>query len=335
MSYLSFDDVSNAETLDAISQNRSRNSSFKKGFGLKSVSKNKIKPGYIYVLVHPSIPDLFKIGQTTRHPEERLAEHNSNYNEYTGQIVKKTGRKWELKEYYAVPDPSWAETVFWNATGLSDIPFRQGIEIEKMSWKLVQQGLEAAKKAGIRPQQKLFPDHVYAYTVWMKKRLKGRGITLVGLVTSRSGKATFRCSNGHEWRTRSTYVGEGEGCPLCGIGYRETEEIWREAKLGYLCLLIHPKKPGVIKIGLTYKTLEQCYEDNLWGDWQIHRYRFVEDPVLAERLIWGLLGLSHPPKDGIVKMDLSLAEQAFRSLIAQMHHEIALTEKEKINCGNP
>lgn len=200
-----------------------------------------MKAGYLYVLVHPSNPDLYKIGQTTRHPEKRLAEHNSNYEEYTGQIVKETGQKWELKTYIAVPDPYWAETIFWGATSLVDIPFRRGNEVEKMEWEWVQAGLDAANKAGVRPSPKPLPDYVYAYTAWMNKRLKGRDINLVGYVKSMvSGTATFLCSNGHEWRTRCIKVAEGEGCPHCGIGFREPEEIWQAARLGYLCLLIHP-----------------------------------------------------------------------------------------------
>src|SRR5713226_8665270 len=127
-----------------------------------------MKSGYLYVLVHPSDPDLYKIGQTTHHPEKRLAEHNSNYEEYTGQIVKETGQKWEIKTYIAVPDPYWAETVFWTATPIANIPFRRGIEVEKMEWEWVQAGLNAAKKAGVRPPPKPLPDCVYAYTAWMK-----------------------------------------------------------------------------------------------------------------------------------------------------------------------
>ena len=288
-----------------------------------------MKSGYLYVLVHPSDPLLVKIGQTTRHPEERLAEHNCNYEEYTGQIVKETGQKWELKAYIAVPDPSWAETVFWGATPSTDIPFRQGIEVDKMEWKWVQAGLNAAKKAGVRTPPKPLPDWVYAYTVWMQKRLKGRDITLVGHVTSRSGKATFRCNNGHEWQTRSAYVAEGKGCPQCGIGDRKPEEIWQAAKLGYLCLLTHPDKPGVIKIGLTHNTLEQCCEKNAWEDWEMHRYRFVEDPVLAETLIWESLSRPLPHDREPIKIDLKIAEQAFRDLIYKMHREIALVEKKK------
>lgn len=284
--------------------------------------------GYLYVLTHPSNPNLYKVGQTTRHPLERLAEHNCNYEEYAGQIVKETGQKWELKEYHAVPDPSWAETVFWSATGLAEIPFRGGIEVETMEWAQVQKALDVAKNAGVRPPSKQLPDHVYAYTAWMKKRLEGRDITLVGYVKSMvSGKATFLCSNGHEWRTGCKAVTEGEGCPECGIGNRKLEEIWQAAKLGYICLLIHPNRPGFIKIRLTYN--RQCYERNAWEDWEVHRYRFVEDPVLAERLIWELLG--HPiPKDREpIRINLSVAEQAFRDLIYQMHREIALAEKKK------
>ncbi len=288
-----------------------------------------MKSGYLYVLVHPSDPNLYKVGQTTRHPEERLAEHNNNYEEYAGKLVKETSQKWELKTYITVSDPYWAETVFWGATPLGVIPFRQGIEVQKMEWEWIQAGLDAAKKAEVRPPPKPLPDHVYAYTAWMKKRLVGRDITLVGHVTSKSGKATFRCRNGHEWRTISAYVAEGKGCPQCGLGDREPDEIWQAAKLGYLCLLIHPDKPGVIKIGLTYSTLEQCFEENVWEDWEVHRYRFVEEPVLAESLIWELLGYPLPNDREPINIDLSIAEQAFRDLIFRMHSEIALREKDK------
>ena len=283
------------------------------------------KSGYLYVLVHSSDPDLYKIGQTTQHPEKRLAQHNSNYTELAGQIVKETGQKWELKEHIAVPDPVWAETVFWETM------HRFGKEeVERIEWKWVQMALDVARKAGVRPPPKPLPDWVYAYTAWMNKRLEGRDITLVGHVRSMvSGKATFRCCNGHEWRARCLYVAEGEGCPQCGIGDRKPEEIWQAAKLGYLCLLIHPNKPGFIKIGLTYSKLEECYEKNVWEDWMVHRYRFVEDPVLAERLILELLGQPLPYDHEPIKIDLSIAEQAFRDLIYQLYREIALAEKKK------
>jgi len=288
-----------------------------------------MKSGYIYVLIHPSDPDLYKIGITTRKPEQRLAEHNSNYEEYTGQIVKETGQKWELKEFHAVPDPYWAESVFWGTTPFADFPYRYGIEVERMDWDQVQNGLDAAKKAGVRPPPEPLPDYVYANAAWMNKRLARRGITLVGHIQSKFGKSTFQCKNGHEWRAAPNDVAEGEGCPQCGIGEKDPEEIRQAIKPGLLCLLIHPDKPGVIKIGLTYSTLEQCHEENVWDDWEIHRYRYVEEPVLAETLIWDLLGYPLPNDRETINIDVSLAEQAFRDLTPRMQHEIALEEKKK------
>ena len=288
-----------------------------------------MKSGYLYVLVHPSDPDLYKVGQTTRHPEERLAEHNSNYEEHAGQIVKETGQKWELKTYIAVPDPYWAETVFWGSTPLADIPYQGGIEVQKMEWEWVQKGLDAAKKAGLRPTTKELPDHVYAYTAWMNKRLEGRDIALLGYVRSKFGKATFRCSNGHEWRTRPDYVAEGEGCPQCGIGDWDPEEMRRAINPAYLCLLTHPDKPGFIKIVLAYSTLEQYFEENDNDGWVIHRYRDVEEgPVLAESLIWELLGIPKPNDSEQIEIDVRVAEQAFRDLIYRIRREIALAGKE-------
>jgi hypothetical protein len=163
----------------------------------------------------------------------------------------------------------------------------------------------------------------------MNKRLKGRDIALVGPITSRSGKAIFRCTNGHEWRTRSAFVAEGKGCPQCGIGQRQPEEVWQAAKLAYLCLLTHPDMPGFIKIGLTYSKLEKWHEEYPWGNWVVHRYRFVDEPVLAETLIWQLLGQRLPNDGEPIKIHLCLAEQAFRDLIHRLHLEIALVEMKK------
>src|SRR5262245_55139439 len=114
-----------------------------------------MKSGYLYVLVHPSDPHLYKIGVTIKAPEQRLAEHNTVYTELTGRIAKETGQKWEIKTYIAVADPYWAEAAFWGATPLADVPFRAGIEVAKMEWEWVQAGLNAAEKAGVRPPPKL------------------------------------------------------------------------------------------------------------------------------------------------------------------------------------
>ena len=291
--------------------------------------KSTMKSGYIYVLVHPSDPDLYKIGITIREPEQRLSQHNSDYTQLTGCVVNETGQKWELKEFHAVPDPYWAEYVFWGTTPFADIPYRYGIEVERMDWAQVQKGLEVAKKAGVRPSQGSVPYHVYAYTASIRKRLEGRGITLLGYVKSINGKANFLCSNGHEWRTTPSLVGEGQGCPECGIGERDPEEIRQRIKAGLICLLTHPEKPGLVNIGLGYGTLEEVYRERPWGDWEMHRYRNVEEVALAESLIWELLGEPLPHDREPIKRDLSEAEEAFRKLIYAMQEEIALAEKAK------
>jgi hypothetical protein len=286
-----------------------------------------MKPGYLYVLVHPSDPDLYKVGVTILHPKARLAQHNRQYEEYAGKVVKGTGQKWELKTYIAVPDPYWAESVFWGATGWADVPFRGGVEVQRMEWRSVQAGLDAAKYAGVRPPPGPVPNWVHAYTVWMRKRLEGRGITLVGHVRSKFGRSDFRCSNGHQWRTKPNDVAEGEGCPQCGIGKRDPEEIRRAVGAAILCLLVHPDKPGLIKIALTYSELERCYEENDWKGWEIHRYRRVEEPVLAEALIWELLGCPVPSDREPISVDLLRAEQAFRELVPRMQREVAFREQ--------
>ncbi len=287
-----------------------------------------MKPGYIYVLVHPSDPALVKVGRTTQKLERRIAQHNTDYAKIAGQIVKETGQKWELKEYIEVPDPVHAEAVFWGATGLTDIPYRGGVEVERMEWKTVQAGLNAAREAGVRPPQPT-PDHVYVYTAWMRKRLAGRGITLVGHVRSKYGRSDFQCINGHAWRTVPANVAAGEGCPQCAVGEKDAEEIEQAAGSGFLCLMIHPEKPGLIKVELTLETLDRFYEGNDRDGWEVHRYRDVQEPALAEALIWDLLGRARPNDREPIRVDLNLAEQAFRDLIPEMHREIAAMERRR------
>jgi hypothetical protein len=101
------------------------------------------------------------------------------------------------------------------------------------------------------------------------------------------------------------------------------------AKPGILCLLIHPDRPGLVKIGLTYRTLEQCWNENVWGDWQVHRYRHIDEPALAESLIWELLGCPLPHDREPISIDLNIAEQAFRSIVYRLQREMASAEKAK------
>ena len=288
-----------------------------------------MKPGYIYVLVHPSDPTLVKVGRTTQKLERRISQHNTDYAKVAGQIVKETGQKWELKEYIEVLDPVHAEAVFWGATGLADIPYRGGVEVERMEWKTVQAGLNAARNAGMRPPPKPIADHVYVYTAWMRKRLTGRDITLAGHVRSKYGRSDFQCINGHAWRTVPANVAAGEGCPQCSVGERDAEEIEQAAGSGFLCLMIHPEKPGLIKVELTLESLDRFYEGNDRDGWEVHRYREVQEPALAESLIWGLLGHPRPNNREPIDMELGTAEQAFRDLIPDLYREIAVMERRK------
>lgn len=171
-----------------------------------------MKPGYIYVLVHPSDSTLFKVGRTTQKLERRIAQHNSDYTQIAGQMVKETGQKWELMEYIEVPDPVYAEAAFWGATGLTDVPYRQGIEVERMELGMVRAGLDAAQKAGVRlpPRPGLVKNRE-----WMLEQLEGTGITMVGHYRGLLTFAEFECEEGHTFRESPGLVANFESCPLC------------------------------------------------------------------------------------------------------------------------
>lgn len=173
-----------------------------------------MKSGYLYVLVHPSDPTLVKIGVTVCKPEERLAEHNCNLAEYAGNIVKETGQKWILKEYFSVEDPYWAETAFWET--FSPGPFKdKGIEVMRVrDLKILQPALEAAKKAGIRPLPKPRTTPV-RNREWMIKQLEGTGITMTGNYRGLVTKIEFQCSKGHVFKKGAGKVAYNPSCPHC------------------------------------------------------------------------------------------------------------------------
>lgn len=173
-----------------------------------------IKPGYLYVLVHPSDSRLYKIGVTIKPPEKRLAEHNCNYKEYAGRIVKETGQKWELKTYIAVPDPYWAEKAFWGATHFPDIPYLGGIEVLPMEWELVQSGLAAAKKAGLRPPP-INPIKPVRNREWMISQLEGTGITIIGRYRGLVAGVEFQCEKGHTFWETAGLMANRRSCPCC------------------------------------------------------------------------------------------------------------------------
>jgi hypothetical protein len=180
-----------------------------------------MKSGYLYVLVHPSDPDLYKIGVTVLHPEKRLAQHNRHHEEYAGKIVKETGQNWELKTYIEVTDPYWAEKAFWGATHFSVIPYLRGLEVQNMEWQMVQKGLDAAVQAGVRPAR----TSSVRNSEWMLKQLEGTGITMIGRYSGLLRGMEFQCEKGHVFKDSPGLVANLKSCPCCvdwgySIGFR-------------------------------------------------------------------------------------------------------------------
>ena len=66
------------------------------------------KPGYLYVLEHPALVGWSKFGQTIKHPEQRLEQHQ--YNGLLGRIRKATGQHWRLCHYVPVTNARLAES---------------------------------------------------------------------------------------------------------------------------------------------------------------------------------------------------------------------------------
>ena len=287
-----------------------------------------MKPGYIYVPTHPSNPDLYKIGVTILEPTKRLAQHNQDFTKAAGRVVEETGQKWELKEFHLVPDPYWAEKAFWDAVPQSDIPYRGGVEVEIMTWSEVSVGIAAVKKAGIRNET--IPNYVLSNAASVKKALEGRGITVEGVVKSIvSGKNNFYCNNGHKWRTTPRLVVNGAGCPECGLGERMTEEMRQLTNAGVIGLLTNPSHPGHVGIGAWHGTMEGRDKNYPWGDWELERYRNVEEVDIAESVIWELLGKPLPHDRDPIEMDPNKAKEIFRSLTYVQRDRIAIEEKQR------
>jgi hypothetical protein len=81
-------------------------------------------------------------------------------------------------------------------------------------WQLVQRGLDAAKKAGVRPQP-VQPTKPVRNREWMINLLEGTGITMIdryrGLVTG----IEFQCEKGHVFKESPGVVAYRKSCPCC------------------------------------------------------------------------------------------------------------------------
>ena len=172
------------------------------------------EPGYLYVLAHPSDPLLVKVGRTIQKPEVRLAQHNSDFSKIAGQIVLDTGQEWILIEVIEVPDPVNAETVFWRTACWHPFRGRPKVEVVQMSDEELQKGLDAARKAGVRPPRQKRKTPV-KNREWMNKQFEGTSLKMIGHYRGLVTKVEFECSHGHVFKASPGLVVNEKYCPFC------------------------------------------------------------------------------------------------------------------------
>jgi len=182
-----------------------------------------VNTGYIYILTHPSDQYLIKVGMTTRSPEVRLKEHNTQLDKAAGKVVKATGQEWVLKEYFKVEDTYNAESTFFRRSPLTEIPKALGNELLKLddkniTWEWVHEGLEAAKSAGIRcdisqpPNPKLKPKKG---AQWVQAQLEGSNLKPVKGCGNGITKVAFECAKGHVFKISGYSLVKTPFCPIC------------------------------------------------------------------------------------------------------------------------
>jgi len=66
--------------------------------------------GYLYVLIHSALPNYYKLGQTTKHPIERLKSHNNDKTRILGKLAQLTNKPWQMLYYVPVNNPRKAES---------------------------------------------------------------------------------------------------------------------------------------------------------------------------------------------------------------------------------
>jgi hypothetical protein len=173
------------------------------------------KSGYLYVLIHPSNPNLFKIGVTVGDITKRLEQHNAQFDKKAGLIVKETGQKWQIKTYIEVPDTYYAELKFWASTPYCDLPGGHS-EVQEMPWHEVERGLKAASAAGTRPVKNIGENPKDRAL----QSLAGSGWSMIGRWLGPQRLTDFACEAGHMFNVRPQLLVEryqkyGLGCPTC------------------------------------------------------------------------------------------------------------------------
>lgn len=182
-----------------------------------------VKTGFIYVLIHPSDPNLIKVGMTTRNPEIRLKEHNTQFDKAAGKVVEATGQKWVIKEFFPVEDTYNAESAFFHRPPLTEIPYILGDELLKLdgniiTWDWVNQGLEVAKSVGIREdisQPPIPKPKPKKGSQWIEDQLKDTGLRPLKGYGNGIRKVAFECSDGHVFKLDGRMLVRFPFCPIC------------------------------------------------------------------------------------------------------------------------
>jgi hypothetical protein len=182
-----------------------------------------VKSGFIYVLTHPSDPYLIKVGMTTRNPEVRLKEHNSQFDKAAGKVVKATGQEWVIKAFFAVEDTYNAKSAFFHRSPLTEVPYALSNELLKLddrfiTWDWVDQGLEVAKAVGIRRDTSQAPipkPKPKKGAQWIEAQLKDSGLRPLKGFGNGITKVSFECCKGHLFRLDGRTLVRFPFCPVC------------------------------------------------------------------------------------------------------------------------
>ena len=181
-----------------------------------------VKPGFIYVLTHPSDPYLIKVGITTRTPHVRLKEHNTQFDKAAGRVVEATGQKWLIKEYFEVEDTYNAESAFWHRPPLTEIPYAFSNELLKLhgsvNWDWVNEGLRLSRSLSVRrntsqpPKIKSKPKKG---AQWIKTQLEGTGLKPLKSYGNGITRVAFKCSKRHVFKIDGRSLVKFPFCPVC------------------------------------------------------------------------------------------------------------------------
>ena len=182
-----------------------------------------VKSGFIYVLTHPSDAYLIKVGMTTRNPNVRLREHNTQFDKVVVKVVEATGQEWILKEFCAVEDTYNAESAFFHRSPLTELPYMLGNELvilddEGMNWDWVNEGLEIAKAVGVRKDTSQPPipkPKPKRGAKWIEAALRDSDLIPLKGYGNGMTKVSFKCSQSHIFRIAGCNIVRFPFCPVC------------------------------------------------------------------------------------------------------------------------